>query len=222
MSIRVVLGQDLREANELEAAENRELFGKHGIVVLNLIGAPGAGKTSLLEKTISALKTDFHLGVLEGDIYTTRDAERIAKCGVEVVQINTRGACHLDASLVRKAALQLPLKELDAILVENVGNLVCPAEFDIGETAKVAVLSVAEGDDKVEKYPLVFRESKAVLINKMDLLPLMDGFDLGRMERELKQVNGSLRVFKVSTRTGEGLEEWYSWVRELVRESKRV
>lgn len=166
--VKVVLAEKLMKANEDVAACNRHILKEKGVIMVNLISGPGAGKTTLLEKSLPLLTDKFCIGVIEGDIYTTRDAERIAKTGVEVVQINTHGACHLDAQMISEALKQLPLNELDLIFVENVGNLVCPAEFDLGEDYKIAVSSVAEGMDKPAKYPLVFREAFAAVITKTD------------------------------------------------------
>ncbi|MEW5762533.1 MAG: hydrogenase nickel incorporation protein HypB [Bacillota bacterium] len=211
--MKVVLAQKLLRANQQVARENRERFGR--VLAVNLVSSPGAGKTAILERTIAALKGEFGIGVIEGDIYTTRDAERIAGHGVDVVQVNTTGACHLDASMVARALDEIDLRGLDILFIENVGNLVCPAEFDLGEDCKVAVLSVAEGGDKPVKYPLVFQEARVVLVNKSDLLPYTD-FDLPAVEREILAINPEIEIFTVSARTGAGLEAWYAWLRSAV------
>ncbi|MGB9791240.1 MAG: hydrogenase nickel incorporation protein HypB [Thermacetogeniaceae bacterium] len=208
----------LQENNEV-ARENRETFRRHGVFVLNLMSSPGSGKTSVLERTIGHLAGDLKLGVIEGDIYTTRDAERIEAHGVPVVQINTAGSCHLDARMIRPALEDFELDELDLLIVENVGNLVCPAEFDLGEDARAAVLSVTEGNDKPMKYPLVFRQSEVVLINKIDLLPYTD-CDVDQMERDLRLINPELEIFRVSARLDEGFEPWVEWLKMRVREKK--
>lgn len=213
--MKVVVAQKLLKANEEIAGENRNLLRKHGIVAVNLISAPGAGKTTLLEKTIAALKDEIAIGVIEGDIYTTKDSERIAGQGVEVVQINTYGACHLDAQMINEALNVLPLPHLELLFIENVGNLVCPAEFDLGENCKVALLSVSEGSDKPAKYPLVFHEAKAVVLNKTDLLPYMD-FDLEIMLEQVRKLKRELMIFPLSAKTSEGLGAWLQWLKSLV------
>ncbi|MBC7334995.1 MAG: hydrogenase nickel incorporation protein HypB, partial [Clostridia bacterium] len=205
--MKVFVVEDLRAANEEMARENRRLLERYGLVVVNLIGGPGSGKTTLLEKSIAMLGDRLRFGIIEGDIYTTRDAARLEKLGVEVVQLNTAGACHLDAAMVGKALPELPLASVDLVVVENVGNLVCPAEFDLGEDLKVAVLSVTEGSDKPAKYPLVFHEAKACVLTKLDLLPYTD-FDLEAVRGELAALNPALEVFPVSARTGEGMGAW--------------
>ncbi len=207
------------QQNDEVAAENRKVFLQKGVFVLNLMSSPGSGKTSVLERTIEGLSGRLKLGVVEGDIYTTRDAERIEKYGIPVVQINTAGACHLDARMVKPTLEDFDLKEIDLLIVENVGNLVCPAEFDLGEDARAAVLSVTEGNDKPVKYPLVFRESRAVLINKIDLLPYTD-CDVDQLEKDLKQINPELMLFRVSAHSGEGFEPWLSWLESQVREKQ--
>jgi hydrogenase nickel incorporation protein HypB len=206
--------KDLMGANDKWAAKTRSLLAEKGIGMLNLISSPGSGKTTLLEKTIRALKEKIRFAVLEGDIETTRDAERIGVLNIPVSQLLTGGSCHLEARLVHRALRDLPLDELDMVVVENVGNLVCPAEFDIGEHAKVAVLSVTEGEDKPLKYPLLFRECKAILLSKIDLLPHLS-FDVKTCLKFIKQINPSVPVFKVSSLTGEGMPAWCKWVAGL-------
>jgi hydrogenase nickel incorporation protein HypB len=203
-------------ANDAWALENRRLLAEHGATMLNLIGSPGAGKTTLLEKTIEALKDTVRIGVIEGDIATTRDAERIQKTGVPVLQINTGTACHLDANLVNAAIRELlEDRELDLIFVENIGNLVCPAEFDIGEKAKIGVLSVTEGDDKIEKYPLLFAESSALVITKTAFLSMTD-FRMDYAENQYRKLNQQSPVFKIDSRRGDGLEAWASHVKKMI------
>jgi len=203
------------EANERIAEENRRLFEEHGVLVINLVSGPGAGKTTLLEKTLEGLKDQWRFGVIEGDIQSTLDAQRIASPGVPVVQINTGGACHLDGNMVRQALDKIDLGSLDVLIVENVGNLVCPVEFDIGENCKVMLLSVPEGDDKPLKYPLIFHESRLLLINKMDLLPYVD-FNVGKMREESLRINPHLEIIEISCKTGEGLTLWFDWLRAKV------
>ena len=209
MKISVV--RDILEANERIAAQNKALFQENGLLVINLMSSPGAGKTSLLEKTIEALKGALNIGVIEGDIQSSQDAERIAERGIPVVQINTGGACHLDGNMIRDTFGEFNFKDLDLLVVENVGNLVCPAEFNVGEDFKVMILSVAEGDDKPSKYPLMFHESKVLLINKIDLLPYVDCSSEKIKEESLK-INPDLTIFQVSCKTGEGLDDWYQWL----------
>lgn len=209
MEVKVV--KEILEANEVIAKQNRDLFSQKGVYVLNLMGAPGTGKTTLLERTIEMVKDRWPLAVIEGDIATARDAERIARYGVQVVQINTGGACHLDGNMVREGLKALNLDGIRLLLVENVGNLVCPAEFNIGEDDKVMVLSVTEGDDKPLKYPLMFQVSSLLLLNKVDLLPYVD-FDLERFKEFTRKVNPRLEVIEVSCKTGQGLQRWIEWL----------
>lgn len=218
MEVKVV--RRVLEANDLIAAQNRQLLAERGVYLLNLMGGPGAGKTSLLERTIEALKGRYRLGVIEGDIATTRDADRIAAHGVPTVQINTGGACHLDGSMLREALGQLDLEGLDAVLVENVGNLVCPAEFALGEDDRAMVLSAAEGDDKPLKYPLMFQVCSALVLNKVDLLPQLD-FDLTAFRADARRVNPNLALFEVSCRSGQGMEGWLRWLEARI-EAKRA
>ena len=213
MKISVV--RDILEANDRIAQQNRELFKENGLLVINLMSSPGAGKTSLLERTIDALKGDLNMGIIEGDIQSSRDAERIVRKGVPAVQINTGGACHLDGNMIRDTFEEFDFKEMDLLVVENVGNLVCPAEFKMGEDHKVMILSVTEGDDKPTKYPLMFHESSVLLINKIDLLPYVDCSLEKIMEDSLK-INSDLTIFRISCKTGEGLNDWYDWLRARV------
>jgi hydrogenase nickel incorporation protein HypB len=214
--MKVSVVRDILEANERIAQQNRDLFDENALLVINLMSSPGAGKTSLLEKTIDALKGDLRMGIIEGDIQSSQDAERIAEKGIPVVQINTGGACHLDGNMIRDTFDEFNLKEMDLLVVENVGNLVCPAEFKVGEDFKTMILSVTEGDDKPAKYPLMFHESKVLLINKIDLLPYVD-CSVEKIEEESLKINPDLTIFRVSCKTGEGLEDWYAWLRDRVR-----
>jgi hydrogenase nickel incorporation protein HypB len=185
------------------------------LLVINLMSGPGAGKTTLLQRTIEALKDRYRLGVIEGDIQSTHDAERIASTGAPVVQINTGGACHLDGNMIREALDKLELAELDILIVENVGNLVCPAEFDVGEHFKVMILSVPEGDDKPLKYPLIFHESSLLLVNKIDLLPFVE-CNVEKIHHEATKINPHINVIDISCKTGEGLDAWYRWLGDRV------
>jgi hydrogenase nickel incorporation protein HypB len=202
------------EANDRIAEENRKRFKDAGVYVLNLMGAPGAGKTTLLERTIQALKPKLKIGVIEGDIVGTDDAERIGALNVPVVQINTGGACHLDANMISEVLSELPLAELDMLIIENVGNLVCPAEFKVGEDMKMMVLSVAEGHDKPLKYPLMFQESSALVLNKIDLLPYMNT-DINKVRRDSLALNPKLNIFEISCATGTGIDKWAQWLSAL-------
>ena len=197
--------------NDAIAADLQRLFKEKNIFVFNLLGSPGAGKTSLLEATLKELAEDYSLAVIEGDLYTAKDAERIHKLGIPVLQINTVGGCHLDAKMIEDALSELDLDKLDMIIIENVGNLVCPAEFAIGEAMKVTVLSVTEGEDKPLKYPLIFKESKAVLLNKVDLLPYIP-FDKEKAITDIKNLNPTASLFEVSCTAKTGLPEWTDWL----------
>jgi hydrogenase nickel incorporation protein HypB len=214
--MKVSVVKNILEANERIAQENRAIFDEKNLVVFNLMSSPGAGKTTLLEKTIGALKDELRIGVIEGDIQSSQDAERIAEMGVPAVQINTGGACHLDGNMIRDTFQEFDLDALDLLVVENVGNLVCPAEFKVGEDFKAMILSVTEGDDKPSKYPLMFHESEVLVINKIDLLPYVD-CSLERIREEALKVNPGLTIFDVSCKTGEGLANWCDWLKEQVK-----
>lgn len=209
MEIKLV--KDILQANEVIAAQNRAMFLEKGVFVVNLMGAPGAGKTTLLEKTIERLAGKKKVAVIEGDIATSRDAERIAAHAVPAVQINTGGECHLDGNMVRGGIEQLDLDGVEILFVENVGNLVCPAEFNIGEDVKVMLLSVTEGDDKPLKYPLMFQVSALLLLNKIDLLPYVN-FDRDRFLADARRVNPRMEIIPVSCTTGAGLDDWIGWL----------
>ncbi len=215
----IAIEHEILADNEALANHNRAHFLAHGVYVLNLMSAPGAGKTSLLERTLAELSPRYRIGVIEGDVYGREDADRIEKHGVPVVQINTGGACHLDAHLVHDQLERFDLDQLDVLVIENVGNLVCPADFDLGETDKVMVLSVAEGDDKPKKYPVMFHVARVLLLNKIDLLPHVS-FDVARATRDARALNLDLDVFPVSATTGEGLEPWYRWLEGRIARAK--
>ena len=208
--------RNVLDANDRIAGENRALFDDKRLYVINLMSSPGAGKTSLVEATILLLRERYRIGVIEGDIQDTYDADRIARLSIPVVQINTGGGCHLDANMVQNAAATLDLADLDLLVVENVGNLVCPAEFNIGEDFKVMLLSVTEGDDKPLKYPLMFKESKVLLITKIDLLPHLR-CDLNRMKQAARAINPGLVIFEVSAYSGQGLADWHDWLRAQIK-----
>jgi hydrogenase nickel incorporation protein HypB len=209
MKINVV--KNILDANNRIAQENRNLFDEKNIYAINLMSSPGAGKTTLVEETIKALKDKFRIAVIEGDIQDTCDADRIAKLDIPVAQINTGGACHIDGNMIRETFPGFNLDEIDFIINENVGNLVCPAEFSIGENIKVMILSTPEGADKPLKYPLMFKKSTALIINKTDLLPYVD-FDMEKAIKDAKSLNPELNIFEVSCKTGEGLDKWFSWL----------
>jgi hydrogenase nickel incorporation protein HypB len=214
--LKITVVKNILEANERIAEENRRLFQDEGVTVINLMSSPGSGKTSLLEQTIESLGAQIQIGVIEGDIESSKDAERISQTGVQAVQINTGGACHLDGNMIRDALPEFDLSGLDLLVVENVGNLVCPAEFNMGEDHKVMILSVAEGDDKPEKYPLMFHESSVLLINKIDLLPHVD-CDIEKIKEVSLRIHPDLKIFDISCKTGEGIDQWAKWLLNEIR-----
>ena len=199
--------------NDKIAAENRQLFHDKKILAINLMGSPGSGKTSLLEKILSKLAEKINVAVIEGDLFTVKDAERIERQNIPVVQINTAGGCHLDAAMVKRAAESLDLDKINLLIVENVGNLVCPAEFDVGENFKAVVLSITEGDDKPLKYPLIFKESAVTLLNKIDLLPYTN-FNLENARADLQTLHPAIKIFETSCISGAGLDDFCAWILE--------
>lgn len=206
-------------ANEVYAQKNSQLLARFGRPCFNIISSPGSGKTTILVRTITDLTGTLRLGVIEGDIQTDIDAQRIRAANAPAVQINTEGACHLSASQVNRGLTELPLDNLDIVLIENVGNLVCPSAFELGENGKIVVLSVAEGDDKPVKYPAIFAKSQVLLINKIDLLKggaLID-FDLERVKTDARRLNKGIEIFPVSAKTGEGMQDWYDWLTHQAR-----
>jgi hydrogenase nickel incorporation protein HypB len=214
--VKVKVVTNILEANDRIAAGNKKIFDEAKVFVVNVMSGPGAGKTSLIERTIKELNGKMKIGVIEGDIAGTDDAERIEKLGIPVVQINTGGGCHLDANMIREVLEDFPLKDLDLLIIENVGNLVCPAEFNLGEDMKIMLLSLAEGHDKPLKYPLMFQESSALVLNKIDLIPYTNA-DIGKMKKDSLSLNPKLKVFEVSCKTGEGINEWTDWLKSLVK-----
>lgn len=202
---------DILSANDQIAQENAATLQAHGILTVNLMASPGAGKTSLILQTVRALNGRLRLGAIEGDVASRLDADKVAAAGLPVVQINTGGACHLDAPMIRQALRALPLDEIDVLIVENVGNLICPVEFRLGETLRVMIASVPEGHDKPYKYPGIFTAVEAVVINKMDLAPYVD-FDLGALREAIRGLNRQAAIFEVSCRTGDGIGPWADWL----------
>ncbi len=211
----VVTNTDILEANEQMADHNRGHFKEHGVYVINLMSAPGAGKTSVLEETIRRLRNDYSLGVIEGDLMTTIDADRISALGIPAYQITTGAVCHLDARMIHNALHSFDVEGFDLLFIENVGNLVCPAEFYLGEDLRVMVYSIVEGADKPKKYPVMFHESEAVLLNKIDLAPYT-GVSLEELRRNVLEVSPETVIFPISCRTGEGVEAWIDWLKRRI------
>jgi hydrogenase nickel incorporation protein HypB len=220
MSKKIPLQEKILSANDRLALEIRKQFDAAGLLALNLVASPGAGKTSLIEHTIRNLGEDNKLAVIDGDLATSIDADRAAAAGAASVQINTGGQCHLDANMLQAALPELNLPEIDLLIVENVGNLVCPASFQLGTHKTVLVASVPEGDDKPYKYPVMYRGVDALVVNKVDLLPYVE-FDMGYFQRGVELLNPGLKSFVVSCRTGEGLEDWFAWVRDEIDALRR-
>jgi hydrogenase nickel incorporation protein HypB len=214
-AVKRVVRENVLDANDTLASANREMFDRAGTYTINMMSSPGAGKTALLERTLERLRNQLRLGVLEGDVQTTLDADRLARFHIPLVQVNTDpgfgGECHLDANMVRSGLGELPLEDIDILIIENVGNLVCPAEFRVGEDVRVMVYSVTEGEEKPLKYPLMFRSADLVLVNKVDLLEHLD-FDLEQFLGNLEAVNPGVRIVLTSARTGQGVDEWCDWL----------
>lgn len=218
MKKRVNIGKKILIANEEYALKNGQFLAEQKKLCLNMISSPGSGKTTILVRTITELKNKIKIGVIEGDIQTDIDAKRIKATKAPVVQIETGGSCHLSAAQVSGALKNLPVSDLDLIFIENVGNLICPSAFELGEWGKIAVLSVAEGDDKPAKYPAIFAKSKALLINKIDLLAgaLVD-FDIERVKNDVRKLNKGIEIFPISAKTGAGFTKWYDWLEKSVK-----
>jgi len=216
---RVAIVERIMSANDHLAEENRRLLDERGILALNLMASPGAGKTSLIGCTLEALRGRLRLAAIEGDLASTIDADHLAAMGIPTVQINTGGGCHLEAQMVQQALEELPLDELDLIIIENVGNLVCPAAFQLGAQRRAVIASVPEGDDKPYKYPSIYRGIEALILNKTDLLPYVE-FDVDYFRRGIEVLNPGVAFFPLSCRTGEGLETWIRWLEEAVAEVK--
>lgn len=214
MEIRIM--KNILDRNQNKADEVRSLLRSKNLNMVNLISSPGAGKTTLLEKTCEKLVKKYRIGVIEGDVTTDRDAQRLKKYDIPIVVINTEGGCHLDSHSISKVLGYFDLDNLDILFVENVGNLICPSQFDLGETFKLAIVSTAEGDDKPAKYPMLFREAAAVILNKIDLIPYTN-FNLNNFKSDLKNINGKLPLFEISCTSGDGLEGWFQWIMEKVK-----
>lgn len=214
--VKVTIAQNILAANDTIAHEIQQNLSARAIRTLNIMSSPGAGKTTLLERTIARLRGRLSVGVIEGDVETSADAERIEAVGAQTVQINTRGACHLEAHMIRDALAQIELAGLDLLVIENIGNLVCPAAWNLGEDTRIVVVSTTEGDDKPAKYPQMFAASEVMVVNKLDLLPYVD-YDLRKVKRQALAINPHLRIFELSCRTGEGLDAWCEWLITLIQ-----
>ena len=212
---KITIAQNILAANETIALDMHQKLTARGIRTINIMSSPGAGKTTLLERTIERLRGQLEIGVIEGDIETGNDAERIEAAGAETVQINTRGACHLEAHMVQDALKEMNLTGMRLLFIENIGNLVCPAAWDLGEDIRIVVASTTEGDDKPAKYPQMFAISQIMIVNKIDLLPYVD-YSLEKVKRQALAINPNLRIFEVSCRSGEGLEAWCEWLSVFV------
>jgi hydrogenase nickel incorporation protein HypB len=211
--------ENLLSENDHQAAHNRQHFDKHGVLAINLMSSPGSGKTRLLERTIDHLKSHYKIAVIEGDLETENDAQRIRDKGIPAIQITTGTACHLDAHMIHQALHQTPLAELDLLFIENVGNLVCPASFDLGQHLNVTLLSVTEGDDKPAKYPVIFRTADHVLITKSDLLPLLDDFRPENANQSLQQLAYNNPITLVSAKSDQGMDEWIAWLKMQIKQT---
>lgn len=217
MEIKIM--KNILDRNQNKANDVRSILTSEKVLMVNIISSPGAGKTTLLERTCEELGTKFRIGVIEGDITTDRDAKRLKKYDIPIVVINTEGGCHLDSHSISKVLDSFDLENLDVLFVENVGNLICPSQFDLGETFKLAVISTTEGDDKPAKYPMLFREARAVLLNKIDLIPYTN-FNSGSFKSDLKKINAQVPLFEISCTSGAGLKEWYEWISEKINVSR--
>lgn len=213
MEIKIM--KNILDRNQNKANEVRNLLTLKKVLMVNIISSPGAGKTTLLERTCEKLGGKFRIGVIEGDITTDRDAQRLKKYNIPIVVINTEGGCHLDSHSISKVLDCFDLDNLDVLFVENVGNLICPSQFDLGETFKLAVVSTTEGDDKPGKYPMLFREARAVLLNKIDLIPYTN-FNSDSFSMDLKKINAQIPLFKISCISGNGLEGWFKWIKDQI------
>ncbi len=209
----IFLDQDILSSNNKAASFNRNHFNESNTMVINIMSSPGAGKTTLLEKTIKYLSKDYRIGVIEGDLATEKDANRIREFGAKAVQINTNGTCHLDAKMIAKVLPEFSFQHIDLLFIENVGNLICPSNYDLGQEHKVVVLSVPEGNDKIVKYPVMFRRTELVLLNKIDLLPYLD-FNVEQSIQDLEGINPESQLIQLSAQSEEGLHQWFEWIKD--------
>ena len=216
--MQIDMKQPILDKNDKLAAELRERFAENHVFVIDLLASPGSGKTSTILATIEALRDEFNIAVIEGDIASSVDAEKIKDQGTAAVQINTGGACHLESAMIKRAVDVLDLERLDLIIIENVGNLVCPTDFDLGENLKVMILSVPEGHDKPLKYPGVFQAAEAIVLNKVDTMPMFN-FDREAFDSAVHQLNPQVPIFPIAATTGEGVEEWATWLAEKIRKA---
>jgi hydrogenase nickel incorporation protein HypB len=220
MTIKVItVGEDILSANEEKSGQNKNLLAAHKVMTVNIMSSPGAGKTSTIMSTINRLKAELKMAVIEGDVASSVDAEKINAMGIPVVQINTGGGCHLDANMVEGALSNLPLQDTDLLFIENVGNLICPNAFTLGEDRRVLISSMPEGDDKPLKYPAMFADSDVVMLNKIDLQPHLD-FDMEAFQKTITGLNPDVILFPLSCKTGEGMEAWFSWLESEVKAKK--
>lgn len=215
----ILVKKNILNANDEIAKQNREIFREKGIFTINMLGSPGAGKTSVLEQIIKNLKNEVKMAVIEGDLYTTKDAERIESHGIQVLQVNTGGGCHLDASMIKEAMDHIEIEGVDFLVIENVGNLVCPASYDLSEDMKVTVLSITEGNDKPLKYPSMFQRSEILIVNKVDLIEHTN-FSMDELYKDVKSLNRNIKIFEVSCTTGKGLDELYNYFKLKITEKK--
>ena len=219
MTEKISVEKKVLSENDKLAADSRAQLTQRNIVALNFVSSPGSGKTSLLERTLGALNNELRIGLIAGDVQTENDANRLLRAGGKMVRpLVTGGACHLDAKMITRVLPELDLDQIDLLVIENVGNLVCPSSYDLGENMKVVLISTTEGDDKPLKYPGMFRRSAVMVINKIDLLGSSD-FDMNRVKENARSINANLKIFELSCRTGQGLEDWYKWIKRLVKKN---
>ncbi len=219
--MKVELREDVLKDQNVVAQSNREIFRENKTLVINLMSSPGAGKTTLLEETVKILRNEFTIAVIEGDLATDRDAERLRILGIQTVQINTVGGCHLDARMIAKTLTEFDFNQVDILFIENIGNLVCPSSYDLGQEYKVVILSVPEGNDKIPKYPVMFRRTDMTIINKVDLLPFVS-FDLEEAKRDLEAINPQATFKTLSAKTGEGIEDWLNWIKDAFHQCQKL
>lgn len=215
----ILVKKNILNTNDEIARENRELLAKKGIFTINMLGSPGAGKTSVLEQIIKSLKDEVKMTVIEGDLYTTKDADRIESHGIQVLQVNTGGGCHLDASMIKESMNHIDIEDVNFLIIENVGNLVCPASYDLSEDMKITVLSITEGNDKPLKYPSMFQKSEILIVNKMDLIEHTN-FSMDELYEDMKSLNENIKIFEISCRTGEGIDKLSAFFKEKIKNKR--